>query len=97
MSLKIGAYVTPFIDIILLEEFYKISAKIRAASAQSLLECDFEYLSHVYNSLPEFQKEKWISTSPENPNWTSFYSFLVPPALDLHSECFEPLEERTSG
>ena len=55
---------------------HKISAKIRAAEAQSLLECDFEYISIVYRMLPEVQKEKWISIAPSNPKWDSFYRFL---------------------
>ena len=76
MAINISTKVSPYIEIEIDEKIHKISSKIRAAQAQSLLECDFEYISIVYRMLPEVQKEKWISIAPSNPKWDSFYTFL---------------------
>ena len=40
------------------------------------MESDFEYISLVYQLLPENQKEKWVNIASPNPTWESFYSFL---------------------
>ena len=58
MAIKIISKVSTFIEIELYEKTHKLSANIKAASAHCLLECDFEYISFVYNFLTEFQKEK---------------------------------------
>ena len=76
LGITISAKQSPYKEIEIFEKVHKISAKIRAAEAQGLLECDFEYISIVYRMLPEVQKEKWISIAPSNPKWDSFYRFL---------------------
>ena len=40
------------------------------------MESDFEYISLVYQLLPENQKEKWVNLASPNPTWESFYAFL---------------------
>ena len=40
------------------------------------MDSDFEYISIIYKLLPEHQKEKWVTLTPSNPTWESFYSFL---------------------
>ena len=40
------------------------------------MESDFEYISLVYQLLPESQKEKWVNLASSNPTWDSFYTFL---------------------
>ena len=40
---------------------HKIASRIKAAKAQNLLETDFDYISLVYQLLPENQKEKWVN------------------------------------
>ena len=55
---------------------HKIASRIKAAKAQNLLESDFDYISLVYQLLPESQKEKWVNYSSSNPTWDSFYKFL---------------------
>ena len=40
------------------------------------MESDFEYISLVYQLLPENQKEKWVTVASPNPTWDSFYTFL---------------------
>ena len=55
---------------------HKIASRIKAAKAQNLLESDFDYISLVYQLLPESQKEKWVNYASSNPTWDSFYKFL---------------------
>ena len=55
---------------------HKIASRIKAAKAQNLLESDFDYISLVYQLLPESQKEKWVNYASSNPTWDSFYTFL---------------------
>ena len=55
---------------------HKIASRIKAARAQSLLENYFEYISLVYQLLPENQKEKWVNYASSNPTWDYFYKFL---------------------
>ena len=67
------------IVLVLIEIFqkvHKIASRIKAAKAQSLLENDFEYISLVYQLLPETQKEKWVNYASSNPSGDSFYKFL---------------------
>ena len=69
MSIKINAKTSPYIELELFDKVHKLAAKIKAASAYSLLECDFEYVTFIYNFLPDFQKENWIANSPSKLNW----------------------------
>ena len=79
LAISISAKTSPFIEIEIYQKVHKLASRIKAAKAQNLLESDFEYISLVYQFLPESQKEKWISmasSSSSNPTWDSFYTFL---------------------
>ena len=77
LSIKISAKFSPLIEIEIFQKVHKIACRIKAAKAQSLLENDFEYISLVYQLLPETQREKWVNYSSSiNPTWDSFYKFL---------------------
>ncbi len=76
LSIKISAKVSPLIEIEIFQKVHKIASRIKAAKAQSLLENDFEYISLVYQLLPENQKERWVNYASSNPTWNSFYKFL---------------------
>ena len=43
---------------------------------QSLLDSDFEYISIIYNLLPENHNNNWITVAPSNPTGEYLYSFL---------------------
>ena len=58
LSIKLSAKFSPLIEIELFQKVHKIAARIKAAKAQSLLENDFEYISLVYQLLPESQRER---------------------------------------
>ena len=64
------------IEIEIFQKVHKIASRIKAAKAQNLLENDFEYISLVYQLLPESQKERWVNYASSNPTWNSFYKFL---------------------
>ena len=76
MAISISAKTSPFIEIEIYQKVHKLASRIKAAKAQNLLESDFEYISLVYQFLPESQKEKWVSIASPNPTWDSFYTFL---------------------
>ena len=76
LSIKISAKFSPLIEIEIFQKVHKIAARIKAAKAQSLLENDFEYISLVYQLLPETQRERWVNYASSNPTWDSFYKFL---------------------
>merc|ERR1712240_290674 len=77
LSIKISAKVSPLIEIEIVQKVHKIASRIKAAKAQNLLENDFEYISLVYQLLPENQRERWVNyASSLNPTWNSFYKFL---------------------
>jgi len=76
LSIKISARVSPLIEIEIYQKVHKIASRIKAAKAQNLLESDFDYISLVYQLLPESQKEKWVNYASSNPTWDSFYKFL---------------------
>ena len=76
LSIRILAKTSPSIEIEIYEKVHKLASRIRAAKAQNLLDSDFEYISIVYQLLPEHQKEKWVTVASPNPTWESFYSFL---------------------
>merc|ERR1711895_40272 len=76
LSIKISAKASPLIVIEIFQKVHKIASRIKAAKAQSLLENDFEYISLVYQLLPETQREKWVNYASSNPTWDSFYKFL---------------------
>ena len=67
LAINISAKISPHIEIEIYEKVNKLASRIRASSAHSLLECDFEYISLVYRLLPENQKEHWITESMGNP------------------------------
>ena len=76
LAIEISAKSSPSIEIEIYQKVHKVASRIRAAKAQNLLESDFEYISLVYQLLPENQKEKWVTVASPNPTWDSFYSFL---------------------
>ena len=76
LSIEISAKVSPLIEIEIFQKVHKIASRIKAAKAQNLLENDFEYISLVYQLIPETQREKWVSYASSNPTWNSFYKFL---------------------
>ena len=76
LAIKISAKFSPLVEIEIFEKVHKIASRIKAAKAQSLLENDFEYISLVYQLLPETQREKWVNYASSNPTWDSFYKFL---------------------
>merc|ERR1711867_212794 len=76
LSIKISAKVSPLIEIEIFQKVHKIASRIKAAKVQNLLENDFEYISLVYQLLPESQKERWVNYASSNPTWDSFYKFL---------------------
>merc|ERR1712082_147119 len=76
LSIKISAKFSPLIEIEIFQKVHKIVSRIKAAKAQSLLENDFEYISLVYQLLPETQREKCVNYASSNPTWDSFYKFL---------------------
>merc|ERR1712041_8203 len=76
LSIKISARVSPLIEIEIYQKVHKIASRIKAVKAQNLLESDFNYISLVYQLLPESQKEKWVNYASSNPTWDSFYTFL---------------------
>merc|ERR1712240_697958 len=76
LSIKLSAKFSPLIEIELFQKVHKIAARIKAAKAQSLLENDFEYISLVYQLLPETQRERWVNHASLKPTWDSFYTFL---------------------
>merc|ERR1711872_153870 len=82
LSIKLSAKFSPLIEIELFQKVHKIAARIKAAKAQSLLENDFEYISLVFQLLPETQREKWVNYASSNPTWDSFYKFLE----DVHEK-----------
>ena len=59
LAISISAKTSPFIEIEIYQKVHKLASRIKAAKAQNLLESDFEYISLVYQLLPENQKEKW--------------------------------------
>ena len=76
LAIKISAKFSPLVEIEIFQKVHKIASRIKAAKAQSLLENDFEYISLVYQLLPETQREKWVNYASSNPSWDSFYKFL---------------------
>ena len=76
LSIEISAKVSPLIEIEIFQKVHKIASRIKAAKAQNLLENDFEYISLVYQLLPESQRERWVNYASSNPTWNSFYKFL---------------------
>ena len=76
MGIRISTRISPLIELEIYEKVHELDPRIRAAQAQSLLDSDFEYISMVYQLLPEIQKEKWITLAQSNPTWEYFYSFL---------------------
>ena len=76
LAISISAKTSPFIEIEIYQKVHKLASRIKAAKAQNLLESDFEYISLVYQFLPESQKEKWVNVASPNPTWDSFYTFL---------------------
>ena len=64
------------LEIEIFQKVHKIATRIKAAKAQNLLENDFEYISLVYQLLPESQRERWVNYASSNPTWNSFYKFL---------------------
>ena len=76
LSIKISAKSSPLIEIEIYQKVHRIASRIKAAKAQNLLESDFDYISLVYQLLPESQKEKWVNYASSNPTWDSFYKFL---------------------
>ena len=79
LAINISSKTSPAIEIEIYQKVHKLASRIKAAQAQNLLETDFEYISLVYQFLPESQKEKWISitsSNNSNPTWDSFYTFL---------------------
>ena len=76
LAIGISAKSSPSIEIKIYQKVHKLASRIKAAKAQNLLESDFEYISLVYQLLPENQKEKWVNLASSNPTWDSFYTFL---------------------
>ena len=76
LAIKISAKSSPSIEIEIYQKVHRLASRIKAAKAQNLLESDFEYISLVYQLLPENQKEKWVNLASSNPTWDSFYTFL---------------------
>merc|ERR1712240_350452 len=76
LSIKLSAKFSPLIEIELFQKVHKSAARIKAAKAQSLLENDFDYISLVYQLLPETQRERWVNHASLSPTWDSFYKFL---------------------
>ena len=76
LAISISAKTSPFIEIEIYQKVHKLASRIKAAKAQNLLESDFEYISLVYQLLPESQKENWVYVADPNPTWDSFYTFL---------------------
>ena len=72
LTIGIIAKTSPSIEIEIYEKVHKLASRIRAAKAQNLLDSDFEYISIVYQLLPEHQKEKWVTVASPNPTWESF-------------------------
>ena len=76
LAIKISAKSSPSIELEIYQKVHRIASRIKAAKVQNLLESDFEYISLVYQLLPENQKEKWVNFASSNPTWDSFYTFL---------------------
>merc|ERR1712115_763849 len=76
LAIKISAKFCPLVELEVFQKVHKIASRIKAAKAQSLLENDFEYISVVYQLLPETQREKRVNYASSNPTWDSFYKFL---------------------
>ena len=72
LAIGISAKSSPSIEIEIYQKVHKLASRIRAAKAQNLLESDFEYISLVYQLLPENQKEKWVTVASPNPTWEYF-------------------------
>jgi len=76
LAIKISQKFSPLVELEIFQKVQKLASRIKAAKAQSLLENDFEYISLVYQLLPEIQREKWVNHASSNPTWDSFYKFL---------------------
>ena len=76
LAIKISQKFSPLVELEIFHKVHKIASRIKAAKAQSLLENDFEYISLVYQLLPEIQREKWVNHASSNPTWDSFYKFF---------------------
>merc|ERR1712115_279928 len=76
LAIKISQKLSPLVELEIFQKVQKLASRIKAAKAESLLENDFEYVSLVYQLLPEIQREKWVSLAGSNPTWDSFYKFL---------------------
>ncbi len=53
LSIKISAKSSPLIEIEIYQKVHRIASRIKAAKAQNLLESDFDYISLLYQLLPE--------------------------------------------
>ena len=58
LAIIISSKIFPFVKTKIFQKVYKLAAKIRAVSAQSLFECDFELITSIYKLLPEVQRKK---------------------------------------
>merc|ERR1712055_946677 len=76
LAIKISQKFSPLVELEIFQKVHKIASRIKAAKVQSLLENDFEYISLVYQLLPEIQRENWVNHASQNPTWDSFYKFL---------------------